>query len=214
MRPSKILTFSFLTLLMIALTVGCTQQPATDLGDGNGGGGGEGDGGGSGGVNPGGSAPITVDEKYLDCNTATDCKVLEVGCCDICNGGGGIAVNKVFADEAYKKYKKICSPNWICTAMACPPPVAYCKDKKCAFLKSTNEARRCQKNEDCIIVKGGCCDHCNGGSLDAINKEFVDLYHSVPEFTNPDCSQIICTKEPCYETVATCSSDYCSFFVK
>lgn len=204
MRPLKTL---FITSLFVILTA-CTQ-PATDLGNGGGSGGG-----GSGGISPGGSSAITVDEKYVACTVSSDCKVLEVGCCDVCNGGAGISVNKAFADEAYSKYKQSCSPDWACTLMAClSPPVAYCKEKKCAFLKSPTLVGQCLKDDDCVVVKeNSCCNNCDA-SVTAINKEFVELY-PLPQFTEANCGGVICTEEPCPESAAVewsaiCNNSYC-----
>ena len=32
----------------------------------------------------------------------------------------------------------------------------------------------CRIGDDCVALEGGCCDHCNGGMITAVNKEYAD----------------------------------------
>src|SRR5262245_43603877 len=52
----------------------------------------------------------TGQDGWLACSVDADCVVVEIGCCNHCNGGRVIAVNKSASSAAVTKYKpKACS---------------------------------------------------------------------------------------------------------
>jgi hypothetical protein len=68
----------------------------------------------------------------------------------------------------------------------------------------------CQKDEDCIWVKNGCCDCANGGKDDAINEDrYLDFQD------NFDCTNVTCTmmeaNPPCGSGTVTCRSGKCEY---
>jgi hypothetical protein len=60
----------------------------------------------------------------------------------------------------------------------------------------------CGTNEDCVVIELGCCDHCNGGSLLAVNLASMDAAHD--RFRQSDCAGVDCSERGCgwdYEPV-------------
>ena len=80
---------------------------------------------------PGGGGGDTVDERQA-CAADTDCAVVELGCCDHCNGGKVAGVHKDFAADVHTSYAGDCSGT-ACTLMACmEQPSAVCQAGTCA----------------------------------------------------------------------------------
>lgn len=66
------------------------------------------------------------------CTADADCAVVEIGCCDHCNGGKVISVAKAHAAAATAKYKETnCSGT--CTERGCLPAVAVCVSRRCGY---------------------------------------------------------------------------------
>lgn len=70
---------------------------------------------------------IKTDPSAQACQTTDDCVVVEVACCDHCNGGEAKAFNKAHADE----YRPKNCQNTACTMRACGAAKAVCADNMC-----------------------------------------------------------------------------------
>jgi hypothetical protein len=85
----------------------------------------------SGGVStpPDGDKPEgpTPDPSAQACQTADDCIVVEIACCDHCNGGKAEAFNKARADE----YRPKNCEGTACTRRGCGNAVAVCSNNLC-----------------------------------------------------------------------------------
>jgi hypothetical protein len=81
------------------------------------------------------SEPPLVDETLFACDSAADCVVLEMGCCDHCNGGNLMSVSSAMADVAIERYhQRDCAET--CTDHACEGShVALCADGQCARVE-------------------------------------------------------------------------------
>lgn len=76
--------------------------------------------------------PGTIDERQA-CSADADCAVVELGCCDHCNGGQVAGVHRDFAGEVHASYAGDCGGT-ACTLMACvEQPTAVCQAGMCAL---------------------------------------------------------------------------------
>ncbi len=69
--------------------------------------------------------------------TETDeqCVVLQLGCCDHCNGGRAVAVRADAADDVQATYVESCTPGTACTEMGCAPLTAECIEDRCVTVQ-------------------------------------------------------------------------------
>lgn len=89
------------------------------------------------------SGPVVgagFDERQA-CGTDADCAVVEIECCDHCNGGTVVGVHLDSADGVRAEYA---GPNeckgTACTQMACVNrPVAICRQERCGVLLDGTE---------------------------------------------------------------------------
>ena len=65
-------------------------------------------------------------ENLTACHLDEDCVLIEVGCCDHCNGGKLMSVNVKAKPEALAKYKAKDCKGKKCTLMGCMPKVPSC----------------------------------------------------------------------------------------
>lgn len=79
------------------------------------------------------SADTATAEQWNTCDANADCAVFESECCDHCNGGKLIAVNKTHLDAAIKAFKKPADQckGTACTEKGCGAAVAACEAGKC-----------------------------------------------------------------------------------
>jgi len=63
-------------------------------------------------------------------------------------------------------------------------------------------SQSCDVDADCVIVELGCCDHCNGGKVDAFNKASAAS-------KKPTCEATACTKRGCEPATASCVAHRC-----
>lgn len=74
--------------------------------------------------------PSTIDERQA-CAVDTDCAVVELACCDHCNGGRVAGVHRDFAAEVHASATAACGDT-ACTLMACvAQPTAVCAQGMC-----------------------------------------------------------------------------------
>jgi hypothetical protein len=71
------------------------------------------------------------DERQA-CTTDADCAVVEIECCDHCNGGTVVAVDRNSAADVRTEYAgpDRCKET-MCTQMACGTPVPICRQQRC-----------------------------------------------------------------------------------
>lgn len=84
-------------------------------------------------VEPTPPAPVPV--TFQTCEEAEDCVVLELGCCDHCNGGRAVAVNSEHASDVQATYAESCTPGQGCTEMGCAPLEAACDEGRCITVE-------------------------------------------------------------------------------
>jgi hypothetical protein len=88
---------------------------------------------------PAAEAPATpaegADDKMFACASDDECVVMEMGCCDHCNGGWRLSVNKTHGEAASTKYHdKDCSG--ACTERGCDWATApVCHQGACAMTE-------------------------------------------------------------------------------
>jgi hypothetical protein len=76
------------------------------------------------------SEPNASGDPWQACSADADCTVIEVGCCDHCNGGSVLSVSKAHADDALSAYKATgCSG--ACTERGCAAAEPICKVGVC-----------------------------------------------------------------------------------
>jgi hypothetical protein len=76
--------------------------------------------------------PAFDDDAMFACASAADCVVLEMGCCDHCNGGWLLSVNRMHAEQAVQAHRA-----QDCSASAC-------------------ETHRCEGRAQAICDAGAC----------------------------------------------------------
>jgi hypothetical protein len=52
--------------------------------------------------------PVELPAEWVDCRQDSDCVALEMGCCDHCNGGWVVAVNRAHVTRATGAYHQAC----------------------------------------------------------------------------------------------------------
>lgn len=106
-----------LIAFVLVAIVGCTRKPAD-----------------------GPQVPPVFDERQ-GCTAADDCVVVQIECCDACNGGMAVGVHQDVANEVREEYvpKGSCEGT-ACTLMACPDPEPICKEGRCGVKIGENES--------------------------------------------------------------------------
>ncbi len=89
------------------------------------------------------SAPVTPtasDEVRQACVADADCVVVQLTCCDACNGGIVVGVNTAYADEVTRQYitPAVCAET-ACTEMACSAITANCRGGRCGLAQDGEE---------------------------------------------------------------------------
>lgn len=87
--------------------------------------------------NPDYPPPDPLPAELTTCDVPEDCVVVELGCCDACNGGVVVAVHADHAAETRDTYSERCSGNTACTLVACAPNTADCIDSTCTVVTGT-----------------------------------------------------------------------------
>jgi hypothetical protein len=54
-----------------------------------------------------------------------------------------------------------------------------------------------------VVVQTACCDHCNGGKVEAFNKARADKHR--PQ----GCKDLVCTALGCGDAIAVCKGNQC-----
>ena len=72
--------------------------------------------------------------QYRACEVDADCEVVQLGCCDHCNGGEAVSVHRGWVDVVLDEYHERCGGSFACTDMGCNPLEAVCgEDALCAL---------------------------------------------------------------------------------
>ncbi len=265
--------------------------------------------------------PVALPAEWLSCVADADCVPVETECCDHCNGGGLVAVNRDHQDEADAALPADECLAVACTEMGCAPGEAECRDGACAIVGEgggdpgpdppvvvvacaeldeadcagadgdcrpitglSEEAAcdgaggpgefagcgpadvdcgaamtcgmdpvtgrtlifsstcllegwdqcdycpdegpdpdpdpgdfidengdgwddrwfACEDDADCAVIEIKCCDHCNGGEVRGVNREYVDA--ASQEFAPNDCGGVACTQMACRPVAPVCSA--------
>ncbi len=78
-------------------------------------------------------------------------------------------------------------------------------------LKVPEDWVTCRTGDDCVALEGGCCDHCNGGMITAVHKDYADKVRPYLEnFGCEDsegCTEIAC--DPPAEHEIACMTRAC-----
>src|SRR3989338_1668806 len=145
-------------------------------------------------------APPALGKSILECSADSDCTVVELKCCDHCNGGMVVSVNSGHVEDVKKEYGEVCSPTHGCTLKACSEELPRCEGNTCTHYPDPNSPLldrmkpsvedikslapylvACEVNDDCSVVETGCCDHCNGVSVVSVRRQYamdVEAYYA------------------------------------
>ena len=75
--------------------------------------------------------PDPLPAELPACDADADCVIVQLGCCDHCNGGEAVAVRVDRAAEVEETYSERCGRSTGCTLMACAELEAVCEDGTC-----------------------------------------------------------------------------------
>jgi len=91
------------------------------------------------GCNPQYPPPAELPAEYTACVVPDDCIVVELGCCDACNGGTARSVATDQAAEVVDRYTEVCNPGTGCNLVGCPPWVTTCEAGVCGLERGEFE---------------------------------------------------------------------------
>jgi len=80
---------------------------------------------------------LPLEASYTECATVDDCVVIELGCCDECNGGLAVAVNADSESEVRERFTEDCGSGQDCTLIGCAPWELICVDDACGVVRGT-----------------------------------------------------------------------------
>lgn len=87
--------------------------------------------------NPNYPPELPLDPSLTTCQKDDDCVIVELGCCDACNGGFAVAVSADARGDVIEEYSESCPVNVACTLRACPPLVPRCDVDTCVAEQSS-----------------------------------------------------------------------------
>jgi hypothetical protein len=77
------------------------------------------------------SSDLQARPEWFACEVDTDCEVVQLSCCDACNGGTEIVINKKSTSAAKEAWSEECSSHPGCTERDCEDFTAVCLEKVC-----------------------------------------------------------------------------------
>jgi hypothetical protein len=83
-------------------------------------------------------AIANLSGPVVECTKDEDCVVVEIGCCDHCNGGEVASVNVAYAEEVEEYHTGDCGDQIMCTMMACPDELPRCREGECEHYTDTS----------------------------------------------------------------------------
>ncbi|MDH5673112.1 MAG: hypothetical protein OEZ06_13235 [Myxococcales bacterium] len=81
--------------------------------------------------------PMPLDAQYTACGDVSECEVLELGCCDACNGGTAVAVHKEHAADVMERHSERCGASTACTSIGCAPWELSCEQGVCGLQRGS-----------------------------------------------------------------------------
>jgi len=81
--------------------------------------------------------PLSSD--FRACEVDEDCVIVELGCCDECNGGTAVAVRSGQEQAALDEYGQTGCNGVDCTLLACNPLAAECQSDLCVVDRSARK---------------------------------------------------------------------------
>ena len=167
--------------------------------------------------------------EWAACSEDKECFIIDVECCDYCNGGSALAINLKSAYEAKTHLAQDgeeCA-EVECTEMDCSPLLAVCQDGTCAALDTHQigcpalDAETCEQADHCKNILGAPADEfCLRGftGLKAVSvgcREAAD--ECAPEQTcglNPSSGEMLVFPTQCIpDGWEPCPADYCSVLI-
>jgi len=156
-----------------------------------------------------------LENHVVSCVQDSDCAVVEIGCCGAwclqdgnIGGSWAVAVNWAYEEIVKERNSETCDPDQVCPDIACPPIFPLCNDGECELREE--DYRTCAVDEDCVIVELGCCDHCNGGRVDAVHR---DRAEEIQMSFGDDCEEDeACTEMACAPMLARCTDWTCESY--
>jgi hypothetical protein len=85
-----------------------------------------------------------VDEhpEWVACETDADCEIVELGCCDRCNGGTALSVNSAAKDKVAKEWGEAGCKDRACTELGCSALKTRCREKECVGVDEDGKLSR------------------------------------------------------------------------
>ncbi len=90
------------------------------------------------GCNPEYPPPAELPAEYTACDAPEDCVVVELGCCDACNGGEARSVSADQVAPVEERYAEVCQPGTACTEIGCPAWQTTCEDNVCGLVRDSS----------------------------------------------------------------------------
>lgn len=87
------------------------------------------------GCNPEYPPPAELPAEFTACDAPEDCVVVELGCCDECNGGEARSVAADQADAVRTQYAEVCGAGTACTEIGCAAWETTCEDNVCGLQR-------------------------------------------------------------------------------
>jgi hypothetical protein len=78
--------------------------------------------------------PGDLDPAWVDCSGGEACVIVELGCCDHCNGGAAVSVVASAADAAREAFAERCRGDVACTLIGCPDLEPVCEAGVCGAV--------------------------------------------------------------------------------
>ena len=87
--------------------------------------------------NPSYPPELPLDEELTTCTADEDCVVVQLGCCDACNGGVAVSARADRAEDVRGEFAEAGCATVDCTLMDCPPLLATCPATTCTLEQGT-----------------------------------------------------------------------------
>jgi hypothetical protein len=83
--------------------------------------------------------PLPLEANLTSCADESECQVVELGCCDQCNGGFAVAVHSDRVAEVMARFSEDCGSSFACTEIGCAPWVVRCEQGRCGLARDSLE---------------------------------------------------------------------------
>ncbi len=65
----------------------------------------------------------------------------------------------------------------------------------------------CEDDGECVVFEAECCDHCNGGKAESVNRQHLEAARA--RLQNKDCQGVMCTRMACAPLEPVCEDGTC-----